>query len=654
MLENLPIVIIGAGPVGLAAAVHVLQRGQTPLVLEAGPAVGSGPRKWGHIRMFSPWEYNVDPVAAMLLARHGWLAPDPQALPTGRELVEKYLEPLAALPQLAPKIRLGARVTGVSRENRDRMTDTRRSEAPFVVRYVRGGQEAEVLAQAVIDASGHPRLAQSGRRRRPAGDRRKRRPRADLLRHARPARRRAQAIRRAADPGAGRRPFGGRHAARRRPPAREGARHPDPLGGAPARSPQGARRRRPRSAGRARPARCGDRPAGGGGQLQRCISVSTSTISNWALKVWSPPTTSGKLPPVDELVVAAGYRPDLSLLSEIRLALDPGTQSPVRLAPLIDPNLHSCGSVPPHGADELGHPEERFYLVGMKSYGRAPTFLMRTGYEQVRSVRRRPGRRLGSRPPGRAFAAGDRSLQHLAWRRPGCGFRAVAADRRKKSRQPCCAADEDAKAAGAEGCGCGSGETVVGDDRQAGRQGRRPAADRRPPEWLRKSAQSGCSGRRSASTGASSTTPSPCCWCRCGTISRPPTRCWRELFSLGLASWALLSARMGVWLDRGRGRAMLRGGGLAAAVLLLAWSWIESPAGLYLIWAGLGGPAWPPCSAETAFGLSHPRFRRAGRPAQCPGPDHHPGRSRQHDFRAPGSRRRRQPRMATHRAAASR
>ena len=56
------------------------------------------------------------------------------------------------------------------------------------------------------------------------------------------------------------------------------------------------------------------------------------------------------------------------------------------LAPLIDPNLHSCGSVPPHGVVELTHPEPGFYIVGSKAYGRAPTFLMATGYEQVRSV----------------------------------------------------------------------------------------------------------------------------------------------------------------------------------------------------------------------------------------------------------------------------
>jgi hypothetical protein len=93
-----------------------------------------------------------------------------------------------------------------------------------------------------------------------------------------------------------------------------------------------------------------------------------------------------ELSPVDEIVAATGFRPDLSFLSEIRLGLDSTVESPVALAPLIDPNVHSCGSVPPHGAEELRHPEADFYLVGMKSYGRAPTFLMLTGYEQVRSV----------------------------------------------------------------------------------------------------------------------------------------------------------------------------------------------------------------------------------------------------------------------------
>jgi hypothetical protein len=92
------------------------------------------------------------------------------------------------------------------------------------------------------------------------------------------------------------------------------------------------------------------------------------------------------LPPVDEIVATTGFRADVAMLRELRLELDPILESPALLAPLIDPNVHSCGTVPPHGAEELRQPEKDFYIVGMKSYGRAPTFLMLTGYEQVRSV----------------------------------------------------------------------------------------------------------------------------------------------------------------------------------------------------------------------------------------------------------------------------
>src|SRR5690606_16596231 len=53
--------------------------------------------------------------------------------------------------------------------------------------------------------------------------------------------------------------------------------------------------------------------------------------------------------PVDEIVVSTGFRPDLDMLRELRLALDPALEAPVRLAPLIDPNVHSCGTVYPHG-----------------------------------------------------------------------------------------------------------------------------------------------------------------------------------------------------------------------------------------------------------------------------------------------------------------
>jgi hypothetical protein len=88
----------------------------------------------------------------------------------------------------------------------------------------------------------------------------------------------------------------------------------------------------------------------------------------------------------DRVIAATGFRPDLTVLGELRLDLDDRVEAPRSLASLIDPNIHSCGTVPPHGVDELSHPDRGVYVVGMKSYGRAPTFLLRTGYEQVRSV----------------------------------------------------------------------------------------------------------------------------------------------------------------------------------------------------------------------------------------------------------------------------
>jgi hypothetical protein len=112
------------------------------------------------------------------------------------------------------------------------------------------------------------------------------------------------------------------------------------------------------------------------------VDAGGSTVTVEGLTAEGPRTLAG----VHTVVTATGFRPDLSILSEVRLALDPGLEAPVQLAPLIDPAFHSCGSVPPHGHRELAHPEPGLFVVGMKAYGRAPTFLIPTGNEQVRSV----------------------------------------------------------------------------------------------------------------------------------------------------------------------------------------------------------------------------------------------------------------------------
>ncbi|WP_245310243.1 FAD-dependent oxidoreductase, partial [Bradyrhizobium jicamae] len=148
------VAIIGAGPVGLAAAAHVLERGLEPIVLEAGDNVGHAMRQWGHVKLFSPWEYNVDKAAARLLAAAGWNSPEPDQYPTGAEMVERYLEPLAGKTALKSRIQISSRVTGISRTGFDKMKTNGREKAPFEIRYQNGQGPKVVRADAVIDASG--------------------------------------------------------------------------------------------------------------------------------------------------------------------------------------------------------------------------------------------------------------------------------------------------------------------------------------------------------------------------------------------------------------------------------------------------------------------------------------------------------------------
>ena len=224
--EELPVAIIGGGPIGLAAAAHLSSRGQPFVLLEAGHSVGAHVSAWGHVQVFSPWRYNVDPVAGSMLKAAGWKEPDPDVLPTGGELVAEYLRPLGALPQIAPHLRLGTRVLAVARAGHDKMKTAGRDEAPFEVRVRSSAGEDTLLARAVIDASGTYARAEPAGRQRPRRDRRDRVPGARLLRHPRRRWRPPRPLRGAGRPGRGQRALRLQHAPRPGRPRRGRAGQP--------------------------------------------------------------------------------------------------------------------------------------------------------------------------------------------------------------------------------------------------------------------------------------------------------------------------------------------------------------------------------------------------------------------------------------------
>ena len=153
-LPTLPVAVVGAGPIGLAAAAHLLERGFAPIVFEAGPSVASHLESYRHVQLFSPWRYNMDPAARRLLVETGWKEPPLDELPTAGAIIDHYLSPLAAIPALQPALRLSHRVTSISREGFDKAKSKGRDEAPFVIRCDTSRGPLEFRAWAVLDASG--------------------------------------------------------------------------------------------------------------------------------------------------------------------------------------------------------------------------------------------------------------------------------------------------------------------------------------------------------------------------------------------------------------------------------------------------------------------------------------------------------------------
>ncbi|WP_348711563.1 NAD(P)-binding domain-containing protein [Bacillus subtilis] len=391
MKKTLPVAIIGGGPVGIAAAAHLVKRNESFILFESGKEIGTNFLNYGHVRLFSPWEYNIDQAAKVLLQKHNIPLPPKDELPLGEEIVSKYLKPLTELPELKPYIHVNSPVLHVGKKGVDKVKTKGRDQAPFVIRVKVNNTEEKIYeAKAVIDATGTWQNPNPINAEGLITDAEKRISNQiyygipDILNRDRNRyKNKTVAV------------VGSGHSAvntlldltqlkeqtenteiiwiLRKQDITEvfGGEGNDQL---PARGQLGTRLR---------------------GILENgLIKAYPSTfIENIA------PTSDGKLnifgsqqqeqktiKDVDEIIANTGARPDFQFLKEIRHTFDSALECVPDLANLIDPNIHSCGTVRPHGEKELRQPEKNFYIIGSKSYGRAPTFLLATGYEQARSV----------------------------------------------------------------------------------------------------------------------------------------------------------------------------------------------------------------------------------------------------------------------------
>lgn len=390
MSENLPIAIIGAGPIGLAAASHLILRGQPVRVFEEASQIAPNLRDWGHVRLFSVWDQCVDEAAVTLLKKNGWTSPPANRLPVGQDLVEEYLEPLAATPELAPVIETDASVVRISRIGLDRMKTRDREITPFTITLRdRNGTSREVLARAVIDTSGtwqNPNpLGASGW---PVEGEE---PFRDRISYGIPD---VSGADRALYSGMRTLVMGGGHSA---------ANALLDLALVANEEPETTLTWAVRGNSLAKVFGGGasdQLPARGqlGERLRALVDEKRLTIElsfaaqrlkmngNGVLVEGLTPDGLRMIGPFDRIIAATGQHPDFSFARELQLDLHPIVESTRALGPLIDPNVHSCGTVPPHGWRELAHSEPNYFVAGIKSYGRAPTFLLLTGYEQVRSI----------------------------------------------------------------------------------------------------------------------------------------------------------------------------------------------------------------------------------------------------------------------------
>jgi len=382
------IAILGSGPTGLEAALAAVEAGFPFTLYEAAPEVAAHVRAWGHVRLFTPWELNVSPR----MRRHLSNAPDGAECPTGHELADKLLAPLAGLPAIAPHLRLGARVLAIGREGllkHEEIATPERGRRPFRLLVAdASGRERTERASVVIDATGtygNPnRLGDGGI---PAPGERSL---GEAIRRSIP-----DLSREAAD-WAGRTVLlaGAGHSAqtaardlaalaREAPGTRViwALRSGEPSWGSHAGDPLPERAR---LAADAAALAAGASPAV---EARRGVAVEELSRPNGKVKVLLRNGAGSEEVLVDRILSLTGYVGDHELYRQLQVHECYATCGPIKLsAALLGAAGGDCLTQTGHGVETLTNPEPGLYILGSKSYGRNNTFLMRVGWEQVAEV----------------------------------------------------------------------------------------------------------------------------------------------------------------------------------------------------------------------------------------------------------------------------
>lgn len=384
------VAVLGAGPIGLAAAAHLAKRNIPFTVYEMSSSVAGNVADWKHVKLFTPWQFNMDSIAKEMLVDSGCRLPDEQINPSGKALIEQYLLPLASTPQISSKIRLGHNVVSITKAGVDKVKEAHREKFQFEI-HIETDSGLQVVERAtdIIDATGtwqHPNpMGANGL---PAAGEKEL---AHSIYYGIPD---LQSIQKFKYLGKRVAVVGSGHSAANNilmlvELVNENANtviHWVLRGNDLSKAFGGGEKD-------ALPAR-----GSLGSELKRLVTegrlvVHTDFRIHTVLDTETGIVLAGLGPDyepreilVDRVIVATGQRPDLSMTRELRVDFDPALECVREIAPMIDPNHHSCGTVRPHGVKELKQPEANYYIVGSKSYGRATSFLLATGYEQVRSV----------------------------------------------------------------------------------------------------------------------------------------------------------------------------------------------------------------------------------------------------------------------------